>query len=245
MIKMFVISVVSLVLIGCGGDKWIVTEDTLTDPDGNTYTTVRIGNQIWTVENLRTTKYACGTRIPHVTNKDEWSKLSTPAYCWYDNTSDTEFREKYGALYNWFVVNPSNQYSIAPKGWRVPTNEDWKTLQNHLIKNGYNWDGTTEGNKIGKALASNGGEWREDDNAGCIGNNQDSNNSSGFSALPGGYRYYYGHFYHVGYYGTWWSATENNASHAWHRNLGHYNEYLGWHSYVKGWGFSVRLLRDN
>ncbi|MDG5816906.1 InlB B-repeat-containing protein [Chitinispirillales bacterium ANBcel5] len=219
--------------------KWLWNGPDPVDGDGNSYTTVQIGNQVWTVENLRTTRYTDSTLIPHVTDNSEWSNLSTPAYCWYNN-DDTQ---GYGALYNWWVVDPANPKNIAPEGWRVPTDEDWTELQNYLIANGYNWDGSTTGNKIGKALASDGGEWITDSREGRVGNDQSSNNSSDFSALPGGFRLPRG-IGIVGGNGAWWSATELDASVAYGRRLRYEDEALGRDVYNKGCGFSVRLLRD-
>ncbi|KMQ49610.1 hypothetical protein CHISP_3482 [Chitinispirillum alkaliphilum] len=221
--------------------SWIVTGDTLTDPDGNVYTTVTIGNQVWTVQNLRTTEYADGTPIPHVTDGSEWGNLSTPAYCWYNNDPE----QGYGTLYNWWVVDPANPNSIAPEGWRVPTDEDWDVLRNYLIANGYSWDETTTGNNIGKALASSGGEWFQSGTTGSVGNDQGSNNSSGFSALPGGYRDGDGYFNNGGSVGHWWSATESDASSAWFSYLHHSSEDLDRGNYFKRLGWSVRLLRDS
>ena len=223
-----------------GTGEWTVTGNNLTDPDGNTYTTVIIGNQEWTVENLRSTKYADGTDIPNVTDNTDWAGLSTPAYCWMNNNS----AQGYGALYNWWVVDPANPKQIAPEGWRVPTDADWTALENYLIANGYNWDGSTTGNKIGKAVASSGGEWESWEDVGTVGNDQESNNSTGFSALPGGYRGNLGHFSTVGFDGFWWSATEHDAFDAWARDLFFFDVPLFRFNYGKRLGFSVRLVRD-
>jgi len=78
---------------------------------------------------------------------------------------------------------------FAPEGWHVPTDAEWTTLEEHLIANGYNYDGTTTGNKIAKAMASTTG-WISSTAPGVPGNNQSSNNSSGFNALPEGNRSY-------------------------------------------------------
>ncbi len=154
------------------------------DIDGNGYHIVKIGNQVWTVENLRTTRYNDGTAIPYVTDNSAWANLSTPGYCYYGNDSAAN-AVKYGALYNWHAVNTGK---LAPEGWHVPTDAEWDTLQNYLIANGYNWDGTTTGNKIAKSMAAKT-DWNSSSTAGAPGNDVQSNNSSGFSALPGGYRY--------------------------------------------------------
>jgi len=216
----------------------------LTDPDGNEYTTVVIGDQEWTVENWRSTKYADGTPISKVTDSDEWSSLNTPAYCWYDNTTNELFRAKYGALYNWYVISPDNPKDLAPDGWRVPTDADWEELEDYMIANGYNWGGSTTYNKIGKALASDGGEWRSTSDKGGVGNDQSSNNSSGFSALPGGYRRNDGYFSSLIYRGYWWSVPRVNVPDANSRSLNCIYECLRRSHYSKEYGFSVRLVRD-
>jgi uncharacterized protein (TIGR02145 family) len=220
------------------------------DADGNVYHAVRIGNQVWTVENLRTTKYNDGTAIPLVADSADWypaydSSITTPAYCYYNNTANADSIRRFGALYNWYAISSTNPKKIAPTGWHVPKDADWDTLQNHLIANGYNWDTTTTGNKIAKALASKT-DWLSDPNPtdGMIGKDLTKNNFSGFSALPGGYRYYFGNFLSQSSYGSWWSATENDASDAYYRSLDCSSESLSRTYDDKSCGFSVRLLRD-
>ena len=230
---------------------------TVEDIDGNVYNTVRIGRQVWTVENWRSTKYADGTPIPHVIDGHEWRGLSTPAYCFIDNTTNADSIALFGALYNWWVVDPANPKNIAPEGWRVPTDEDWTVLEKFLIAKRNKWYGTNEGNKIGKALSSDGGEWWDAFKTGRVGNDQDSNNSSGFSALPGGYRGIYGGFFGVGGNGYWWSATESGGTTgtdrrespirfiARNRSLDYFVESLNSYYSNRGSGLSVRLIRGN
>ena len=98
-------------------------------------------------ENLKTTKFKDGTPIPDVTDETDWAGLSTPGYCWHNNNIDN--KNTYGALYNWFTVSTGN---LCPSGWHVATHDEWTTLVDYLIANGYNYDGTTTGNKIAKAL---------------------------------------------------------------------------------------------
>lgn len=77
--------------------SWTGTESTLTDADGNIYTTVTIGTQTWTVENLRTTKFNDGTSIPNVSDSIEWSGLystTSPGYCYYNNSTSALERVK-------------------------------------------------------------------------------------------------------------------------------------------------------
>ena len=213
---------------------------TVTDADGNVYHTVTIGTQTWTVENLRTTKYNDGTAIPLVTDVTAWGNLTTPGYCWYNNDAST-YKTTYGALYNWYTVNTGK---LAPAGWHVPTDAEWTTLQNYLIANGYNYDGTTTGNKIAKAMAAKTNWITDSADIGAIGNNLTTNNSSGFSALPGGYRNNVGNFGYVGVDGDWWSASAGNASFAYYRYLYYLDDNLGSSYGSKSCGFSVRLVRD-
>lgn len=164
--------------------------NTVKDIDGNAYKTVKIGNQVWMAENLRTTKYNDGSSIPEIKNSirhlgygyscPEWYIDHKGAYCFYKNTIDKDSINKFGALYNWYAVNTGK---LAMKGWHVPTAAEWDTLQNYLIANGYNWDGTTTGNKIGKSLAAKK-YWDKSEENGSYGNNLAKNNRSGFSAFP-------------------------------------------------------------
>jgi uncharacterized protein (TIGR02145 family) len=154
--------------------------DSVTDADGNVCHAIQIGSQVWTVENRWTTKLNDGTQIPHVTDGGRWSFLTTPGYCFYGNTTNTSDKTKYGVLYNWSAVNTGK---LAPAGWHVPSDSEWDTLQNFLIANGYNYDGTRTGNKIAKAMAAKT-DWNSFVSAGAIGNDLSKNNASGFSALP-------------------------------------------------------------
>jgi uncharacterized protein (TIGR02145 family) len=228
----------------------LITGNTVTDIDGNVYNTIIIGNQEWSVENLRTTKFNDGTPIQHVTSSTEWEDLNTPGRCFWANDSVT-YAEKYGALYNWFTIY--NQFAeekqkLAPIGWHISTDDDWNQLVEYLKTNGYNWDGTTSGYKIAKALATQT-DWlsTQTSEEGSIGNDLSKNNTSGFSALPGGFRNRNGNFGNLGSQGYWWSATEERATNAWNRRLvccSTSANYPYGYPYDKGWGFSVRLVRD-
>ncbi len=218
--------------------KLSTTGAILADADGNIYSTVRLGSQIWMAENLKTTKYKNGADIPLVTDNAAWSNLTTPGYCWYDN--NVANKDTYGALYNWYTVN---SWYLCPTGWREATDADWTTLENYLIANGYNYDGTTTGDKIAKALASTSG-WTSSTNTGAVGNTDypAKRNATGFTALPGGERSYDGTFGLIGLDGYWWSATDNAKS-ALYRNL-HYNVSNVFENYHdKKYGFSVRCLK--
>ncbi|MBD3241412.1 MAG: hypothetical protein GF331_12560 [Chitinivibrionales bacterium] len=233
----------ALVLNGSRTPQWSQIPGTVSDVEGNVYRTVVIGNQEWTVENWRCTKYNDGTDIPLVTDGTTWMGLSTPAYCWYDN--DIANKHPYGALYNWYVVDPANTDQLAPDGWRVPTNADWTALEDFLIANGYNYDGTITDEKIAKSMAA--GVWTSIATQGAVGNNQSLNNKSGFSGLPGGRRLRIGSldFNNQSADGYWWSATESDPATAYGHYLSYGSRWLTRHNYNKGeTGFSVRLVRN-
>jgi len=213
---------------------------TVSDIDGNIYKTIKIGNQVWTVDNLRTTKYNDGKPIPYVTDNNAWAALTTPGYCYHNNTANAYRRKKYGALYNWYAVDTKK---LAPAGWHVPTDAEWDFLQNYLIANGYNWDGTATGNKIAKSMAAQA-DWIVSKARGAIGNDSTRNNRSGFSAFPSNYRYYIGYFSTIDESGYWWSASEFFASDASFRFLYYDSDSLVKYNYDKSCGLSVRLVKD-
>jgi uncharacterized protein (TIGR02145 family) len=130
-------------------EQQVTVSNTVIDIDGNTYQAIKIGDQWWMAENLKVTHYRNGDPIPNVTDSTEWSNLATEAYCVYEN--DESIAETYGYLYNWYVVNDSR--NIAPEGWHVPTDEEWKELEMFLgmsqsEANGTGWRGTDEGGKL-------------------------------------------------------------------------------------------------
>ena len=211
------------------------------DVDGNLYTTIKIGAQVWISENLKTTRYKDGTAIPMVADSTAWSNLTTPGYCWSDNDA-ASFKATYGAMYNWYTVNTGN---LCPSGWHAPSDAEWTTLENYLIANGYNYDGTLSGIKIAKALSSIT-FWTPSANTGAAGNTDypAKRNASGFTALPGGYRDNSGVFSGTGDYGDWWSATEGDAINAVGRGLNYSSVGVARYNYNKRGGFYVRCVRD-
>jgi uncharacterized protein (TIGR02145 family) len=220
---------------------------TVTDQDGNSYPYLTYGDQVWTVKNAGVVTYRDGTPIPQVTDVSEWSNLTTGAWCYYDNDPSK------GKLYNWYAVmgihdtdpNTPNK-EFAPEGWHVPTDAEWTTLENYLIANGYNYDGTTTGNKIAKAMASTTG-WDSSANTGAVGNDQSLNNSSGFNAFPEGVRYVYDGDNYEGNNTFFWSSSENNTNGPWYRHLSQTVGNLGRGSgnFNEQNGVSVRFVKDN
>lgn len=214
---------------------------TLTDVEGNVYRTVTIGTQVWMAENLKTTKYWDGTSIPVVIDYSAWQILTTGACCWYNN--DVGNKSTYGALYNYFATVDSRK--LCPAGWHVPTDAEWTTLENYLIANGYNYDGTSTGNKIGKSLAETT-NWYTSSVAGSVGNTDYPayRNKTGFSALPGGYRSA-NDYATSGFSGSWWSSSERySLGNAWFRNISWDHVNFIRFDNLKICGMSVRCLRD-
>jgi uncharacterized protein (TIGR02145 family) len=223
--------------------KMIASAGDMTDADGNLYQTVRIGNQVWTVENLRTTKYNDGSAIPLDTSTITWQGATSPKFCFYKNTTNPDSIKMYGALYNGYVLSAANPKKIAPAGWHVPTDAEWDTLLNYLIAKGYNWDATTKEDKCAKSLSAMA-DWSTSIPNGTIGRDLTKNNRSGFSALPAGWRSNYGVFNFQSKYCYWWSATEYNETLTWYRSLADVLSYLFRDGMYKSCGLSVRLLKD-
>lgn len=204
----------------------------MTDIDSNVYKIVKIGNQWWMAENLKVTRYYNGDGIPNVTDNTEWTNLTTGAWCAFGYISGNI--DTYGLLYNWYVVDDSRE--IAPEGWHVPTDEEWKEMEIYLgmsqsEADDTEWRGTNEGNK----LKSTSG-WYSDGNG---------TNESGFTALPGGYRIgSNGSYDNIGTYGYWWSATAFSSTGSTLRVLGYNHSGVDRFSYDKRAGFSLRLIRN-
>jgi uncharacterized protein (TIGR02145 family) len=148
--------------------------------------------------------------------------------------------QTYGVLYNWTAA-----VGACPTGWHLPTDVEFTELENYLIANGYNYDGTTSGNKISKALASTT-LWVSSATKGAVGNTDypAKRNATGFTALPGGDRGLNGVFSNIGLAFDWWPATEADAAFAWSRYVYFDGAFVSRIKYQKDYGFSVRCLKD-
>ena len=198
---------------------------TVSDIDGNVYHTVIIGGQAWMVENLRTTRLNDGTGIQHPWNDSIWNAFSGPARCYYGNDSINK-ASVYGALYNWNAVNTGK---LAPQGWHVPADSEWTTLINYL--GGQSVAG-------GKLKEVGFGHWVSDVAGGAT-------NVTGFTALPGGYRYNgLTAFQILGGGGLWWSTTAPDAANVRYINLNYNSASVTRNSTPKINGLSVRCLKD-
>jgi len=230
------------ILLLLGLSLTMIQAQTVKDIDGNTYKTVTIGTQTWMAENLKTTAYNDGTTIPLVTDETVWTSLSSPGYCWYNN-DETAFKGTYGAIYNWYAVDAAgnNSKNVCPTGWHVPTKLQWTILTDYLTNNGYGYAGS--GKDIAKSMASASG-WSISLTAGNAGNDQASNNSSGLTALPGGYRDFDGEYDTFGGYAAWWSSSGNDMGNVWALVMVYTSSEVGLFDYAKQVGFSIRCLKD-
>lgn len=229
----------------------VLITDSVKDFDGNTYRTVKIGNQWWMAENLKTKHFADGIEIRMVESNPDWKNLSytDKAYCYYDNSLINA--ERFGALYTWAAamngaatseLNPSNVQGICPCGWHLPSDAEWIELEmflgmSFLEADAFGWRGTDEGDQM-KTTSGwfNGGN---------------GTNTSGFSALPGGERLA-GPFTGITEITRFWSTTEYiNLTHlAFNRSLSYKYSQVGWFSanhlygFPKNFGFSVRCVKN-
>lgn len=213
---------------------------TVSDLDGNVYNTITIGSQIWMAENLRTTTNRSNS-IPTATFPGSATLYSTrPQYQWAYNNDESNVAT-YGRLYTVYAV--IGGYNACPTGWHVPSDSEWNTLSDYLISNSYGYGGS--GDDISKSLASPFG-WVISNTIGYVGNDQASNNKSGFSALPGGKRHEAGGFEEVGNSGIWWSSSLSaNQEIATTRTISNNNYNTLIKSSNAGWaGLSVRCVKD-
>jgi uncharacterized protein (TIGR02145 family) len=165
-----------------------------TDGDNNNYPVVRIGDQTWMAENLKTAHYANGDEIENAVDSLTWVSSSAGSYCFYGDSS--AYKDAYGALYNWKSVNDSNM--LCPSGWHIPTDAEWTILETNL-----------GGKRLaGEKLKETGNEFWKD-------GNPNANNESGFSARPAGQRHANSSFTGAGDETGWWTSTQGNGDSAW------------------------------
>jgi uncharacterized protein (TIGR02145 family) len=187
---------------------------------GVDYSTVQIGDHCWFAENLRTTTYLNGEAIPQNLSDGDWVSTTSGAMAFYQN--DFTYQVAYGGLYNWYAVDDAR--GLCPSSWHVPTDAEWTILTDHLG---------------GESVA--GGQMKS--NYGWVAGGNGTN-SSGFSGLPGGLRYFNGgYFYAAGYLGGWWSSSPF-GSNAWDRFLSSNGENVDRDYGSPHFGFSVRCVRD-
>ncbi len=211
---------------GCGGQTSLTY-------DGRTYDLVEIGGQCWFADNLATDHYRNGDPIPTGLDNNTWQNTTTDAYAIYNNDPTND--ATYGKLYNWYTTVDTR--GLCPTGWHVPTDCEWMYLEGSLgmaveeQELSVGGRGTNEGGAL-KATTN----WNSP--------NTGATNSSGFTALPGGYRNRSGVYDGIGSYDLWWSRTDFNSNFAWTRVLSYSNSDVGRGLNDKPFGFSVRCVRD-
>ena len=189
-----------------------------------TIQTVKIGTQEWTKKNLDVSTYRNGDVIPEVKDPNEWAKLTTGAWCYYDN--DPKNDDIFGKLYNWYAVNDPR--GLAPDGYHVPSAAEWITLVDYL-------GGARDAG--GKMKEEGFNHWKSPNTA--------ATNSCGFTGLPGGKRVHDGLFFSIGDMGHWWSSSNREPTNAWSRWLS-FDYYHTWDNYILNLenGISVRCIKD-
>jgi uncharacterized protein (TIGR02145 family) len=183
----------------------------VTDKSGNVYKTVKIGSQEWTTENLNVEHYRNGDLIPQVQDAKEWAKLTTGAWCYYNNEKSKG--RNFGKLYNWYAVNDPR--GLAPEGWHVPSDAEWTQLTDYL-------GGVTK-----EIIRQDGVKYWFIDNVGeklkatalWFGLNNKATNEIGFTAFPGGMRPDWNDFCDIHQLSYFWSSLEFNSDKAWYRHL--------------------------
>lgn len=190
-------------------------------PEG--YKVVKIANQTWMAKNLDVVTYRNGDSIPFVQDSAQWSRLTTGAWCYYENI--TEYGKKYGRLYNCYAVTDSR--GLAPEGWRVPSDSDWSSLVETLGGK------LVAGGKLKTTI-----HWKVP--------NVGATSYSKFSALPAGGRRGSGIFAGFGTYSAFWTTDpdQENFDNAWGWALVSNQESIGHISFYKGAAFSVRCIKE-
>jgi uncharacterized protein (TIGR02145 family) len=215
----------------------------VSDIDGNSYKTVKIGDQWWMAENLKTTRYNDGTEIPHVTDNIEWENEwwlfipgKTDMYCDYDNNPSNS--DIYGRLYNWFVGAATNPKNVCPTGWHVPSDLEWYTLVLYFDPSATLTD--SDFSEAGGNLKEPGTEHWLSPNWGAV-------YKTGFNALPGGVRNFSdGSYELLNYRGCWWTATATESDDlGWDLCMMYETRYIYHNHHTKSYGFSIRCLKDN
>jgi len=204
----------------------------VTDIEGNIYKTVIIGTEVWMAENLKVTKFNDNTDITLASSAATWIALTGPGFCWYNNDPDFN-KPLYGALYNWYAANTAN---ICPTGWHTATTDEYDAMEVSLGLaqadiNIWGWRGTDHGSKMKNTTGWNAGE--------------NGTNTSGFSVLPGGYRFHNdGQFNGQNSLGYLWTATEHDADRGWYRRLDGNNTAVYKASTDKNAGKAIRCVKD-
>jgi uncharacterized protein (TIGR02145 family) len=202
----------------------------VTDNCGITYPTIIIGEKEWMQKNLDVCKYRNGDPIPQVTDPTQWGKLTTGAWCYYEN--NTANGTIYGKLYNWYAVNDPR--GLAPQGWKVPSRDNWQLLIDFL-----------------GGSSSAGFKMKETGTTHWNTPNTGATNESGFTGIPAGIMSssssQNAQFKGKGNRTVWWSSTESNDVLAYYLNLDNSSSDSYLSNSDENWkssGFSVRCIKN-
>ena len=227
--------VVGVSFTGCQDEETpvrVIETSTVTDVDGNVYKTVKIGNQWWMAENLAVTRFNDGTSIEFcsVTSLDTvWSSATEATYTSFNDGLS-------GFLYNYTVVE--SEKNIAPEGWHVPTDEDWKLLESEIgmtssETESLGWRGTIEAEKLASQYSEG---WSSEILFGT--------DEFGFNAKPGGCRLFNGETNMQADVAFWWTAT-TIGNEGWYRYIdANQTRIFRQHTY-KGYGMSIRCVKNS
>ncbi len=238
-----------------GSPQWSDVVDqtgSVTDIDGNEYTTITVDGVEWMAENLRTTRYADGTHIPSGLNSDDWSSTTSGAFAVYDPDNvdeiDTqgEMVDLYGKLYNWYAVD--DERNICPEGWHVPSADQWDALTGYLIDTyddvyAFNVANALKScRQVGSPL---GGECDTDEHPRWDGYDTEYGiDLVGFSAFAAGSRNFFGNYFNLGNFAFFWTSSENPADDdVLYRRMLRYSGEVQALSSSENSGFSVRCVR--
>jgi len=197
----------------------VLNAQVVRDRDGNSYHTVKIGNQVWMSENLRVSHYRNGDRIQNVTQKEKWESMRSGAWCFYQNSKSND--SIYGKLYNWYAVNDAR--GLCPKGWHIPKESEWQKLSDAL-----------GGDSIAGRNMKQAGMWK---------GAEANTTSNAFAALPAGSSNCCGFFY-LNQFAYFWSADEQDSIQANYRFIGTASPQLRKFSMNKNYGYSCRCVQD-
>ena len=228
-----------------------IIKDAVTDIDGNHYDGVQIGEQIWTIQNINTTRYADGTEIPLTTlSAEDYHLHIDSAYRWAPQNVNRNV-DKFGWLYSWPAIirdgngsesNPSGVQGICPNGWHVPSDAEWTELTDYVSKDKKMCCQRAEF-AIAKALAAQT-DWSKAYDKCDIGYNLSENNATGFSALPAGDANFDYDYRPLGTWGFFWTATYDSGNNSYRRCFCSENDNVDRSTASLGAGYSVRCVKD-
>jgi uncharacterized protein (TIGR02145 family) len=223
--------------IDSGKPKWrnIAIIPTILDVDGNIYSSVKIGTQLWMKENLRVSRYRNGDPIITGLSNSDWGSTLIGSYSYYGG--DSSNNTTYGKLYNWYSTQDSR--NLCPIGWHIPSDEEWKTLESYLGMPSSELDNVNErgaSQSVGGKLKSTSGLWNPP--------NTGATDQTGFNGLPGGLRNDGGIYQYLGEIGIWWTKSVDFQFLPWYRALAWVRGGVDRVITTKPFGMSVRCIKD-